>query len=223
MATDTRFRRGATRAYVLLALSLLAGGTAGTSPPAAGAANRDNDVRVLTIEYTAHNGVKRPATVVLPAWYGPANNPPLPVVISPHGRDATGGSNADYFGNLPAVGNFAVISPDGMGRRLKLKSYGYAGQIDDLAKMPEFAVAALPWLRLDLHRVYALGSSMGGHETLMLVARHPDLLAGAAAMDSVTDLVRRYAQLPQIPCNAACVRAWGCPSGSRCSRRCAVR
>ena len=41
---------------------------------------------------------------------------------------------------------------------------------------------------------------MGGQETLLLVARHPDLLAGAAAMDSVTDLARRYRQLPELPC-----------------------
>ena len=56
-----------------------------------------------------------PRHVVLPAWYGPGNNPPLPLVISPHGRGATGRSNADFFGRLPAVGRFAVISPDGMG------------------------------------------------------------------------------------------------------------
>ena len=31
----------------------------------------------------------------------------------------------------------------------------------------------------------------------MLVARHPEVLAGAAAMDSVTDLARRYGQMPQ--------------------------
>ncbi len=58
--------------------------------------------------------------------------------------------------------------------------------------MPDFATKALPWLRIDRSRIYALGSSMGGQETLLLVARHPDLLAGAAAMDSVTDLARRY-------------------------------
>ena len=40
---------------------------------------------------------------------------------------------------------------------------------------------------------------MGGQETLLLVARHPQLLAGAAAMDSVTNMARRYRQLPLIP------------------------
>jgi poly(3-hydroxybutyrate) depolymerase len=170
-------------------------------------------VRVLTIHYTSHSGADRLATVVLPAWYGPANNPPLPLVISPHGRGATGRSNARFWAALPGVGGFAVISPDGMGERLENFSYGAAGQIDDLAKMPELAVNALPWLRIDQRRIYALGSSMGGQETLLLVARHPQLLAGAAAMDSVTDLARRYDQLPSVPCDARCVQRWGKPYG----------
>ena len=137
----------------------------------------------------------------------------LPVVISPHGRGATGPSNAKFFDRMPAIGRFALISPDGMGRRLKRFSYGYAGQIDDLAKMPDFAENALPWLHLDRSRIFALGSSMGGQETLLLVARHPRLLAGAAAMDSVTDLGRRHDQLPALPCDSRCLARWGKPTG----------
>jgi pimeloyl-ACP methyl ester carboxylesterase len=177
--------------------------------PTESAATSESAVRTWAIHYTAHNGTDRLAYVVLPSWYGPENNPPVPVIISPHGRNANGLSNTRYFGNLPAAGRFAVISPDGMGRRLGLKSYAYRGQIDDLAAMPDFAAAALPWLRIDRNRIYALGSSMGGHETLMLVARHRDLLAGAAAMDSVTDLARRYRQLPDVPCDKRCLDHWG--------------
>ena len=73
------------------------------------------------------------SVLVLPSWYGPGNNPPLPIVISPHGRGATGRSNAAFFDRLPAVGRFAVISPDGMGSRLRNFSYGAPGHIDDLA------------------------------------------------------------------------------------------
>jgi len=153
-------------------------------------------VRIWTIHYTAHNGLVRTAYVILPAWYGPEHNPPLPLVISPHGRAANGLQNADYWDAMPAVGRFAVICPDGMGRTLALYSYGDPGQVDDLARMPGFATKALPWLRIDRSRIYALGSSMGGQETLLLVARHPELLAGAAAMDSVTDLALRYRQIP---------------------------
>ena len=172
------------------------------------------DVRTVEVAYLSHTGAQRNATVVLPAWYGPDNNPPLPVVVSPHGRGATGRSNAAFFGRLPAVGQFVVISPDGMGERLPNFSYGAPGQIDDLARMPEFASRALPWLRIDRRRVYAIGSSMGGQETLLLVARHGDLLAGAAALDSVTDLARRYRQIPELPCSSSCLARWGMPYGS---------
>jgi poly(3-hydroxybutyrate) depolymerase len=170
-------------------------------------------VRIWTINYTAHNGAVRRAYVVLPAWYGPKHNPPLPLVISPHGRGATGLQNADYWDTMPAIGGFAVINPDGMGRKYTRYSYGDPGQIDDLAKMPDFATKALPWLRIDRSRIYALGSSMGGQETLLLVARHPGLLAGAAAMDSVTDLALRYHQLLDLGCDARCLQQNGKPIG----------
>ncbi len=173
----------------------------------------DTAVRAWTIQYTAHDGARRSATVILPASYGPHNNPSIPLVISPHGRNGTGRANAQYWGKLPAAGGFAVVNPDGMGRRLKSNSFGYTGQIDDLARMPELVRAALPWVRIDRQRIFALGSSMGGQETLLLVARHPDLLAGAAALDSVTDLARRYGQMPEAECDAACLRRNGKPFG----------
>jgi pimeloyl-ACP methyl ester carboxylesterase len=106
-----------------------------------------------------------------------------------------------------------VINPDGMGRKLARFSYGYAGQVDDLARMPDVAEKALAWLRIDRNRIYVLGTSMGGQEALLLVARHPRLLAGAVAMDSVTDLARRYHQLPDVPCNDECRARWGKPYG----------
>ena len=211
---DNSTRHSRTRLLTQILLSILVALCVGASGFAeAGSAAPQATVRTWTIHYTAHNGTDRRAYVVLPTWYGPKKNPSIPIIISPHGRNATGLSNTKYFGNLPAVGRFAVISPDGMGRRLALKSYAYEGQIDDLAKMPDFAERALPWLHLDRSRVYALGSSMGGHETLMLVARYPDLLAGAVAMDSVTDLARRYQQIPDTACDKTCLKHWGKPYG----------
>jgi dipeptidyl aminopeptidase/acylaminoacyl peptidase len=174
--------------------------------------------QVLTIEYTAHNGRLREATVLLPASYRPGKNPEIPLIISPHGRGATGLSNSKFFGRMPTRGNFAVVSPDGMGRASKGFSYGYAGQIDDLARMPQIVQRKLPWVRIDDDRIYALGSSMGGQETLLLVARHGKLLAGAAAMDSVTDLARRYHQVLEVPSSREFERRWGAPKGV-CTQR----
>ena len=156
-------------------------------------------VKQWGIRYRAHNGVLRWAVLVAPSQYGPGNrSPPLPLVISPHGRGVRARTNANLWHGLPGQGGFAVICPGGMGRRLPLHSWGWRGQIDDLARMPSLLRAARPWLRIDPHRVYAVGGSMGGQETLLLVGRHPRQLAGAVAFDSVTDFYRRYADFANL-------------------------
>jgi poly(3-hydroxybutyrate) depolymerase len=120
-------------------------------------------------------------------------------VISPHGRGVRAQTNANLWSALPARGGFAVICPGGMGRRLPLHSWGWRGQIADLARMPSIATATLPWLRIDRKRVYSVGGSMGGHETLLLVGQYPQLLAGAVAFDSVTNFYRRYFDFALTP------------------------
>ena len=165
-------------------------------------------VRVRTIRYRTHGGYRRNAYVVYPAWYRPGHNPRIPLVISPHGRGVTAWSNVIRWGRLPAFGGFAVVNPEGQGRRLRLHSWGYAGQVADLARMPKIVSGALPWLRIDRGHVYAWGTSMGAQETLLLVARYPHLLAGAAAFDAVTDMARRYRDFPRVPCARRCSHRW---------------
>jgi len=155
-------------------------------------------VRIVRVPYRAANGAQRVAVLVLPRWYGPSLHPSIPLVISPHGRGVTPQANAQFWGGLPAFGPFAVVNPEGQGRRLMLYSWGWRGQIDDLARMPQVLERALPWFHVDRKRIYAVGSSMGGQETLLLTALHPQLLAGAAAMDSATDMAGRYRAFPLI-------------------------
>ncbi|MGZ4396947.1 MAG: alpha/beta hydrolase family protein [Gaiellaceae bacterium] len=202
-----------TRALLgVLVLAIGASGAPATAR-AAGAA-----VRIWTIHYRSHDGVTTPAYVALPARFGPAHPGTLPLVISPHGRGVDGRRNLDFWGSLPAAGNFAVVSPDGRGRVLALHSWGYAGQIDDLASMPAIVHRALPWLSVARRRVYAAGASMGGQEILLLVARFPHLLAAAAALDPVSDFALQYRNFPRIPCDATCLRTFGEPLGTRLRR-----
>jgi pimeloyl-ACP methyl ester carboxylesterase len=161
--------------------------------------DKQNLVRIWRIGYRAFNGQRRTALVVLPRWYGPGNNPPLPLVISPHGRGVEPETNARFFGNLPALGPFALVSPEGSGVHLELYAWGAAGDISDLARMPTIVRQALPWLQIASHRIYAVGGSMGGQETLLLVAEHKQLLAGAAALDAPTNLAARYAAFRKLP------------------------
>src|SRR5207244_11863888 len=117
-------------------------------------------VRVLAISYRAHDGLSRRAYLILPAWYGLRKHPPIPLVISPHGRGVGARANIRRWGDLPARGDFAVINPEGQGRALTLFSWGDPGEIRDLARMRRIAEGALPWLHVDPHRVYAFGGSM---------------------------------------------------------------
>ena len=146
-------------------------------------------VRTLSFTYRTHAGARATAYLVVPSWYGPDRDPPIPLVVSPHGRGVTGRYNLRFWGALPARGAFALVSPDGHGRRLAQYSWGYPGQIADLARMGALARSAFPWLRLD-GRTFGIGASMGGQEVLLLAARVH--LAGVAAFDSATDMRLRY-------------------------------
>jgi poly(3-hydroxybutyrate) depolymerase len=160
---------------------------------------RMSGTRQWVVRYRAHNGLPRPAVVLVPSEYGPGHPPPpLPLVISPHGRGVRAATNARLWRELPGQGHFAVVCPGGMGRRLPLHSWGWRRQIDDLARMPGIVRATLPWVRIDTRRIFAVGGSMGGHETLLLLGRHPRLLAGAVAFDSVTNFYRRYSDFARI-------------------------
>jgi pimeloyl-ACP methyl ester carboxylesterase len=200
------------RGFLLTLLVLLALGL--VLVPAGSARRARSQVKVVRIAYRAHDGHRRHAYVLLPAWYGPHNHPKIPLVISPHGRGVSALANTRLWGALPARGPFAVISPDGEGRKLALYSWGAAGQIADLARMPKIAADDLPWLRIDRSRVYAVGGSMGGQEVLLLLARHPRLFAGVAALDAVTDFARQYRDFPRLPCDKRCRKTWHGPIGT---------
>ena len=69
---------------------------------------------------------------------------------------------------------------------------------------------------------------MGGQETLLLLARHPRLLAGAAAFDPVTDFALQYRKFPSlalqssVPQERGRCRSAGSSSGSRTRRSAAA-
>jgi poly(3-hydroxybutyrate) depolymerase len=155
--------------------------------------------RTLTFTYRSSDGATRKGYLVLPAWYGAGRRPSIPLVISPHGRGVDGAYNLRFWGSLAREGPFALVSPDGHGRRLALYSWGYPGQIEDLARMPALLRTAFPWLALDDTRIYAIGDSMGGQEALLLAARPEAHLAGVVAFDPVTKMAARYRQWSLTP------------------------
>ncbi len=218
MATAHHLRTGLLRASTFAALLLSTSATAlpahahvhhdGTAAPRS--ARPVGHARQITITYTTHDGRTRNAYVLLPHDYRPGQNPPIPLVISPHGRAVDGLINTRRYGDLPSIGRFAVVNPDGYGRKLPLHSWGAPEQIADLARMPEIVEAKLPWVHIDRTRLYAIGGSMGAQETLLLVARYPHLLAGAVAVDGPADFALQYRNFARYTCDAACLaKGWG--------------
>lgn len=155
-------------------------------------------VRRVRFEYVTHDGKKSYAIVLLPGWYGPKRHPALPLIIAPHGRNTFPESTAKRWRDLPTRGGFAVVLPAGQGRVYQLDSWGYPGQIDDLARMPQLVERAVPGFRYLRDRVYAIGDSMGAQEVLLLLAKHPHLLAGAIAFDPPVDMAERYYAFPAL-------------------------
>jgi poly(3-hydroxybutyrate) depolymerase len=145
--------------------------------------------RMQAFEYTTHTGSVRRVVVLSPRHPG---SEPLPLVLALHGRGGDPAHTCGPWGDLPGYARVVVACPQGQGNVLERYSWGAPGQIEDLARMPELVQGALPALRLDRRRIYAVGASMGGMEALLLVARHPKLLRSAVAVDPVTDLAARY-------------------------------
>ncbi len=150
--------------------------------------------RSRVITYRSHDGQIRRAWLLYPARL---IHRPIPLIISPHGRGLSGRANARIWGDLPGMGDFAVINPAGQGRVLHQYSWGYPGEISDLARM--VSIAQHHGIPVNRRRVYAVGGSMGGQETLLLAARYPHLLAGAIAFDPATNLRRRYVDFAALP------------------------
>jgi pimeloyl-ACP methyl ester carboxylesterase len=190
-------RRGSLLLAALLAVAAaLAAGAAGRVarvPVSVGSL-----VRIRTIHYRLRGGELGHAYVVLPGWYDRTRHPALPLVISPHGRGVSALENALVWGDLPDLGPFVVVSPDAGSDLEDLYGWGAPRQIEGLARMPDILRKALPWLRIERRRVYAVGGSMGGQEVLLLLARHPRLLAGAASFDAPTSMALRYRDFSHV-------------------------
>jgi pimeloyl-ACP methyl ester carboxylesterase len=188
-----------TRPEVASSTSLrpVATGTAGT--PASSTAPTMLPIRRVRFYYRTHDGKRSWAIVLLPGWYGPTRHPALPLIICPHGRNTSPESTARRWRDLPTRGSFAVVLPAGQGRVLQLDSWGYPGQIADLARMPQLVERAVHGFHYLRSRVYAVGESMGGQEVLLLLARHPHLLAGVIAFDPAVDMTARYYAFPSLP------------------------
>lgn len=150
------------------------------------------------VPYLAWNGKERHVVVLLPADYVPGSDEVLPCIVNPHARNSTPYQSAKLWHDLPTTRRFMVICANSSGRRDPYQSWSAPGQIRDLGSLPDLVTGAMPWLRIDRERLYVLGGSMGGQETLSLLARYPDRFAAALSIDGLGNLTQRYYELAKV-------------------------
>ncbi len=183
-------------ALPVILLAVVLGAADGASAPEHSGAPTAG-TRLVTLRFRGPGGHEDVVVVAMPAWYGARRHPALPLVISPHGRGGSARGNARRWGDLPGRLRLIVLDAGVWGRRLQRDSWAWPPEIDQLARLPQLVRRRLPYLRFDPRRIYAAGDSMGGQEALMLLARHPRLLAAVAAADPVTNFLERQRQFPR--------------------------
>ena len=152
----------------------------------------ENGVRIWPIHYRAHDGWMRKAYLVLPRWYGPRDDPPIPLVISPHGRGVPAIDNVHVWGNLPWYGHFAVINPEGQGRKLTLYAWVIRATSVTWRTCPTRSRTRSPGYGSTTTGFTRSAGAWAARRRCPLVAHYPQLLAGAAAFDAPTNMAARY-------------------------------
>ena len=121
-----------------------------------------------------------------------AKTEPVPLVVGLH----TWSGNYKYVSHYgPAFGyakklGWAFVGPDFRGANDKPAGCGSDYAVQDIVDAVNHAKARV---KIDPSRVYIVGGSGGGHMTLLMLGRHPELFAAGAAFCPISDLARWHA------------------------------
>ena len=85
---------------------------------------------------------------------------------------------------------WAFVGPNFRGPNSTPKGCGSDFAVQDIVDAVNYAKGRV---RIDASRVYIIGGSGGGHMTLLMLGRHPEVFAAGAAFCPITDLARWHA------------------------------
>ena len=85
---------------------------------------------------------------------------------------------------------WAMVGPNFRGANDHPEACGGEAAVQDIVDAVDFAKAQV---KIDARRVYIIGGSGGGHMTLLMLGRHPEVFAAGAAFCPITDLARWHA------------------------------
>gem|GEM_PF-6396131 len=138
---------------------------------------------------SSRDGSEQPVVIGVPEGVGSAA--PTPLLVGLHTWSADYRQQALAYGTHAAQRGWLLVLPDFRGPNKASNPNGprYAG--GSLYAQSD-VVDARAWMieryNVDTGRVYLTGDSGGGHMTLLMAGKHPDLWAAAAAWVPVSDL-----------------------------------
>ena len=160
---------------------------------AASPASTEQANRFVVSVPSSTGGPEQKVTVVLPpaltrTGTAAVNLEPLPLVVSLHtwGGDYLQKDNEDLAEHAPRLG-WIYIFPDFQGPNKRPEACGSELVQHNVLEAVEWARATYP---VDEKRIYLTGTSGGGHLTLLMAAKYPEIWAAACAFVGISDLAR---------------------------------
>ncbi|MBO7684158.1 MAG: alpha/beta fold hydrolase [Kiritimatiellae bacterium] len=130
-----------------------------------------------------------------PCWFWApekAKSEPVPLVVGLHTWSADYTYKSHYATSLSyaMAHGWAMVGPNFRGPNRTPPACGGDPAVQDVVDAVEFAKGRV---KIDPKRVYIVGGSGGGHMTLLMAGRHPEIWAGCAAFCPITDVARWHA------------------------------
>ena len=127
-------------------------------------------------------------------FYAPekAKTEAVPLVVGLHTWSGTWANVNSYEPSYAyaKAHEWAMVGPNFRGRNDHPEACGGEAAVQDIVDAVEYAKRTV---KIDATRVYIIGGSGGGHMTLLMAGRHPEIWAGCVAFCPITDLARWHA------------------------------
>jgi len=125
-------------------------------------------------------------------FWAPDTQEPVPLIVGLHTWSCTWKNTANY---KPALAyarehGWAMVGPDFRGANDHPEACGSDAAVQDIVDAVEYAKSKT---KIDDRRIYIVGGSGGGHMTLLMAGRHPEIWAGCVAFCPISDLSRWHA------------------------------
>ena len=116
----------------------------------------------------------------------------VPLIVGLHTWSADMRQTDHYATSLKyaKANGWAMVGPNFRGPNDHPEACGGEAAVQDIVDAVSYAKAQA---KIDAKRVYIIGGSGGGHMTLLMAGRHPEIWAGCAAFCPITDVARWHA------------------------------